>query len=645
MQTNSAQSVLVHDSEKRGHELIDLLNELNVRTQFYIGKFEELQLSGQVSAIISKDPDFLEKSKSSFPNISRIYLVEKPTGALVADAINSNLATKILLPTQSAIKRKRAIQEAIELFEQGQNMRLLLKEFNQQNREMESLNKDLESIVEERTFHIQISESEERDKVNRLRNLIKFIKSLTTVEYVDELLEHFRLDIRKFHGLLDPILAYRITPQRWDFTYLRSGKVRHLKWHGHFEQDNRQQIANILGRPLGQLITFPLIGDSAFLLVEHQLAKGEQKLFFDYVNERAPLMALTLERVLLEEQLKKSSYRWEATFDGIKDPIVIIDQAYNLIRANRYFSEFSGGKKCHSQWANSDSICEGCPIAQVFTSMNSQSGQVRRGGRLYEVHSYPIRMSEGLIPPSNVVNHYVDVTQSRELYSRMIQSEKMGAVGLLAGNIAHELNNPLSGLRSLAQALAAEQSEGSQIKGDLIEIEKAAKRSQGIIKNLLEFSQGQAESVTIEIDELVNKTLPMLKTATRSHRTEIQLNASGVKVKVQPHLIQQILFNLVNNACQAMKEKGQITLKTEHQSHSGQRGVLMRVIDSGPGVPEEIRSRIFEPFFTTKKEGSGTGLGLSMAKSVLESFGGKIEYQPVKPTGSEFCFWLPEASQ
>src|SRR5690606_13287282 len=91
---------------------------------------------------------------------------------------------------------------------------------------------------------------------------------------------------------------------------------------------------------------------------------------------------------------------------------------------------------------------------------------------------------------TTVVNQYVDVTQSRELYLRMLQTEKLEAIGLLAGNIAHELNNPLTGIRSLAQVLQVQPETTSELKADLHEIEKAAARSQKIIKDLLDFSVG-----------------------------------------------------------------------------------------------------------------------------------------------------------
>jgi len=174
--------------------------------------------------------------------------------------------------------------------------------------------------------------------------------------------------------------------------------------------------------------------------------------------------------------------------------------------------------------------------------------------RKYLEHSNPISLKDAERRTS-VVHQYDDVTQKRERYLRMLQSEKMEAMGLLAGNIAHELNNPLTGLRSLAQVLIQEYQDQSQIKQDLLEVEKATARSQKIIKNLLEFSHGGSQELRLtSVKELVERTLPMLKTALRMHRMKLELSSGNDQILVEPHLFQQVIFNLVNNACQAMKE-------------------------------------------------------------------------------------------
>jgi len=161
----------------------------------------------------------------------------------------------------------------------------------------------------------------------------------------------------------------------------------------------------------------------------------------------------------------------------------------------------------------------------------------------------------------------------------------------------------------------------------------------------LAFSKGGSDEkqVLISLNEIVRRTLPMLKTAMRDHRCELNLCEEEYQVRVEPHLMQQVVFNLVNNACQAMKAPGTITIETGRiEDEKGKAWIVLKVKDTGIGIPPEIIDSIFEPFFTTKEEGQGTGLGLSMCQSVIRNFGGDISVKSSRPGGTEFTIRLPE---
>lgn len=282
-------------------------------------------------------------------------------------------------------------------------------------------------------------------------------------------------------------------------------------------------------------------------------------------------------------------------------------------------------------------------MAEALSTGQPKQGQIKRNGRTYDVLSYPI-IIDGDQTSTNVINHYVDVTVARQLHGQVVQNEKMAAIGLLAGNIAHELNNPLTGIRSLAQILISELKEDTPLKSDLKEVESAAARSQKIIENLLEFSKGgglEERELKIPFNDVVERTLPMLKTAMRDHRSHINLTDELTLVKAEPNLLQQVVFNLVNNACQAMTEIGTISIETEIVKTANKSQVCLKVGDTGSGIPDEIKDAIFEPFFTTKEEGRGTGLGLSMSQSIIQNFGGEIKVVSEVGKGSTFMVYLP----
>ena len=215
----------------------------------------------------------------------------------------------------------------------------------------------------------------------------------------------------------------------------------------------------------------------------------------------------------------------------------------------------------------------------------------------------------------------------------------MSAVGLLAGNIAHELNNPLTGLRSLSQVLLQEVPESEQLHRDLKEIEQGVQRCEEIIHSLLNFSNVGSDSRIRKTDlgKLTASTLSFLKSAMRDHSTQIELGEEAFWVQVEPHMMQQVIFNLVNNACQSMTEPGELRIEIKEESGA----VHLSVTDRGRGIRPDHLPHIFDPFYTTKEEGQGTGLGLSMSRTVVESFGGKIVVETQVGQGTTFTVTLP----
>jgi signal transduction histidine kinase len=290
---------------------------------------------------------------------------------------------------------------------------------------------------------------------------------------------------------------------------------------------------------------------------------------------------------------------------------------------------------------NRDTLCEGCPMPKAVLSMEAASQLVRTSAqKTFRVNSYPI-----LLPQteqdyvSHVVNHYMDVSGERELYMRLVQSEKLAAVGGLAGNIAHELNNPLSGIRAMAQVLRGELGASDPHGADLGEIENAAVRCQDIIRNLLGFSQAEGQAKQeFDLNALIERTLPLLKTALRQHSVQVLLMPDLKHAYGQPGQIQQVIFNLINNASQAMTLPGTLTLRTWEEGAM----IGFSVSDTGPGIPPEIRERIFEPFFTTKSAGVGTGLGLSVSRNIVEKAGGVMRLESFAESGSTFSVLLPK---
>lgn len=621
------------------------------------GRFSVVLISTDLDENVALDLLYLAKIHQSFA--SRLLRSEGLDERLIRESINRGQVLRIIPQSLDLRTFLGFLNSALERHLQRSQQTQLLKESSRQNRELEALTNSLEQIVEERTLHIEISHSEESEKLSRERLLIRFIKELAAQGSFEDILQVLRKELRKFHKLGDPILAFRsggaktllMSFHGGQFTLSESNLEMDLPDRYHASHPELvKHFANHYGRPFIKTLVFPLelklirqLAEGkaeAILCFENSLTDKELNFFMEYINDRLGPLSMALDRVLLENQLSSFSYRWEKTFDSMKDPIAIVDVDYEVVRANKKFSEQVQEKKCYQSFAGRDSVCPGCPVSQALKEKTSENGQVKVGSRTFQVYSYPIVVDNGG-RSTTVVNQYVDVTESRALYLKVLQSEKMGAIGKLAGHIAHELNNPLTGLRSLSQVLLQEAPKGEALHSDLLEIEKAAFRSQKIIKNLLEFSQNESQpQVLISVDEIVEKTLPMLKTALRSHRFQLNLKAREAQIQAEPHLLQQVVFNLVNNACQAMKDPGTLTVTTRILQGRPHR-VELSVGDTGSGIPQDIQNKIFEAFFTTKKEGLGTGLGLSMSKSIVERFGGNIRFESKPGSGTVFYINLP----
>lgn len=266
--------------------------------------------------------------------------------------------------------------------------------------------------------------------------------------------------------------------------------------------------------------------------------------------------------------------------------------------------------------------------------------------RYYRISRIPMRLDGDAI--SHVITIGEDVTEAREVQGRILQSDKLAAVGQLAAGVMHEINNPLATIGACVAAIEARlgDSADTTVREYLEIIDKEVQRCTNIVDGLLDFSRPK-EAVPkgpTEVNALVTQTLFLLKHHQRFKRVSVQRQlADGLPpALVNEDQMIQVLMALMLNGVDAMDGGGVLTVRTgPHPSRTDE--VMIEVKDAGHGIAAVDLPKIFEPFYTTKPPGRGTGLGLSICYGIVEQNMGRIEVDSEPGLGATFRVYLPIA--
>ncbi|HEX9288007.1 MAG TPA: ATP-binding protein [Anaeromyxobacteraceae bacterium] len=340
--------------------------------------------------------------------------------------------------------------------------------------------------------------------------------------------------------------------------------------------------------------------------------------------------------------LVRAADEWRSCFDAIGDPLAIVRDDGSVVRANAAFARHAGvvlqalpGLRC-----TGDGFGE-LPCARTHGGAEAALSPAERGTSEIEKDERTWLVRGFAFAEGGSVVVWKDVTEEREVTRRLLQAEKMSAVGQLAGGVAHEINNPLGGILAFAQLMAQDERSESD-KESLRLIQDAAVRAKKIVESLLRFSRRprQDERGELDLAKVADDALFLMQSQLKNGQVEVSRDLAPAVAIGNANQIQQILVNLLVNAVQAIGGKGHITIRTG----AGEQGrVRAAVADDGPGIPADIAGRIFEPFFTTKPEGQGTGLGLSICYRIAEEHGGSIRHEPVPGGGASFVLEIPAA--
>jgi PAS domain S-box-containing protein len=365
-------------------------------------------------------------------------------------------------------------------------------------------------------------------------------------------------------------------------------------------------------------------------------------------KEREELQVEREQQAVLFNQIWKSQKWWQKIIDSIKDYIFVLDNNYRILRTNKAFANLFGkepadiimipyyelyGLKEPHEWCIVSKDKDRACAVPVERSINDI---------IYLISCFPIFHDQH----DAMVYIMKDITETRRLKDQIYHMDKLSSLGTLSSGVAHEINNPLTGIIGYTEMLLMKEQDETT-KKYLKNIYESSIRCKRIVENMLTFSRQKPFHKNPEnVNDIIDKTIELHEYWLKSTNIEVVRDYREVPyIAVDRQQIQQVILNLLINAEHAISDagrRGRIEFRTEYEK--GSDSIIITVSDNGTGIPLEILPKIFDPFFTTKPVNVGTGLGLSIAHGIIAEQGGAIEARSEAGKGTSFIITLPKTN-
>ena len=386
-------------------------------------------------------------------------------------------------------------------------------------------------------------------------------------------------------------------------------------------------------------------------------------------NERGEIVAAmemsvdVTQKKLLEEELKKSEKKYYAIFDNIPNPVFVLDMetleildCNNSVKAVYGYDKNEIIRQSFLDFFKKEDGKRYASLIKASTVINRAEHVDKAGHTLF----VDIRISPSEYPGGRVLLVTTsDITRRLETEQQLIQASKMATLGEMATGVAHELNQPLSVIKTASRFFMKKLKKKEKIEDDIFltmasEIDSYVDRAAKIINHMRQF--GRKSDIILEkvqVNETLQKAMEILGQQLRVRGIDIEwdLAADLPPIMADPDRLEQVFINLLVNARDAVDEKWQLqdhpkgNKKIALKTSLIDKKVVVEITDTGPGISDKIIDRIFEPFFTTKKVGQGTGLGLSISYGIIQECQGNIKAVSRRGDGAGFIMKFPLANE
>jgi two-component system, NtrC family, sensor kinase len=513
-----------------------------------------------------------------------------------------------ILQSHHQLELEETLRLALETAHRLKQDKVLLELFNEQNRELKKISKDLEEKIEKRQKHLE----ENREKMFATNKKISFLQQcLFTI--------HNSFDVSDLEHRVMDLLA-----EPFQLTWF------HIAFSPNQANNRIEQNA-----PLS-LYQFPLTQAGAEYGALHFARdlknpfKREDK---DFLDQLCEAISLCIDRMLQIERNNDLQSQWQSTFNAISDPVCLIDENYNIRIANKNLigksSESPEGKKCYTVLFGRTDPCLDCHRGQPFRHRDQ-----RDSSKIYDVFSQPIVVDY----QKHYFHLYRDVSKQLGLERQLMESAKLAELGTIGSSIAHELNNPLGGMLNFIQLIKLDLKGDETFKQDITEMEKGAQKCKEIVQNLLSFTRDSylSEKQNISLEEILKRAIMITELRTRALGIPIQLDLPKEKIFIFGRFNQlaQVFCNILQNSYESLLEKrkrfpdfmGLISITASAKDQT----LTVHFQDDGIGLAPETKDHVFDPLFTSKDPEKHSGLGLTLAAQILKEHSAHIELSSQK---------------